>query len=207
MSTVHGGTSVNHETDLWVWRHPRPQGAAGRCIGRTDLPVDPRRAKRLAHRIRQTARRHGLPHRVWTSHLRRSADVGRWLRRWGWQHRTDPALSEMDFGRWDGRPWRAIAQQEVDDWCADFLHHKPGGGECLRALFERVQAVSAALRADAGSGPWLIVSHGGWMLACAWLATGEPWPTSANEWPAPPGYGAHMRLHASACANANEAST
>ena len=56
---------------IWIWRHPKPIGAAGRCIGRTDLPVDPRRAKRLAHRIRQHARRHHLPHAVVTSPLRR----------------------------------------------------------------------------------------------------------------------------------------
>ena len=41
---------------LSVWRHPQPVGAAGRCIGHTDLPVDARKAKRLAHRIRQAAR-------------------------------------------------------------------------------------------------------------------------------------------------------
>ena len=74
---------MSSETDLWVWRHPRSQGAAGRRIGRSELPVDSRRARRLTQRIRQTARRHSLPHRVWTSPLQRSAAVGRWLRHWG----------------------------------------------------------------------------------------------------------------------------
>ena len=62
-----------------AWRHPRPDGVAGRCIGHTDVPVDRRRAKRLAHRIRCAARREGWPKGVWTSPLRRCADVGRWL--------------------------------------------------------------------------------------------------------------------------------
>ena len=54
---------------LWVWRHPKPIDAAGRCIGIADLPVDPRKARRLASRIRRTARRHGLPRQVVTSSM------------------------------------------------------------------------------------------------------------------------------------------
>ncbi|RZL33467.1 MAG: fructose-2,6-bisphosphatase, partial [Rubrivivax sp.] len=89
-----------------IWRHPKPRGAEGRCIGgRTDLAVDPRKAKRLAHRIRANARRHALPREVVTSPLARAADVGRWLKRWGFRWRVDAALAEMDFGAWDGRGW------------------------------------------------------------------------------------------------------
>ena len=74
---------------LYVFRHPKARGAAGRCIGHTDLPVDPRKAKNLAHRIRTLQRRAGLPRAVCTSDLQRAAAVGRWLRRWGWVHRVD----------------------------------------------------------------------------------------------------------------------
>jgi len=55
-----------------AWRHPRPIGADGRCIGgRTDLPVDARKAKRLAHRIRAVARREGLVREAVCSPLER----------------------------------------------------------------------------------------------------------------------------------------
>jgi alpha-ribazole phosphatase len=168
---------------LWVWRHPRAHGAAGRCIGRTDLPVDPRRVKRLAHRIRATARRQGLLPIVLTSPLQRCRAVGRCLRRWGWQHRVEPALAEMDFGAWDGRAWADIAQTEVEAWCQDFLHHAPGGGESLHAFFTRVRNWSAP---ETGA---CIVGHAGWMLARRWLALGQPWPTQAAHWPAPPAHG------------------
>jgi len=173
---------------LWVWRHPRALGAAGRCIGRTDLAVDPRRAKRLAHRIRALARRQGLPRIVITSPLQRCRDVGRWLRRWGWQHRVEPALAEMDFGAWDGRRWADIPPAEVDAWCQDFLHHAPGGGESLHAFFTRVQGWSSPA-SDA-----CVVGHAGWMLARRWLASGEPWPTQAAQWPAPPPHGTQWTL-------------
>jgi len=175
--------------ELWLWRHPRPIGAAGRCIGRTDLAVDRRRAKRLAHRMRQTARRHDLPQVVWTSPLRRCADVGRWLARWGWCHRVDARLLELDFGRWDGQPWSAIAHAEVADWEADFVRHPPGGGESLLALAARCQGLRTELAA-AGA-PVLVVAHAGWMQASA---CADPQGLQASTWPPAPPYGSLRRL-------------
>jgi alpha-ribazole phosphatase len=168
---------------LWVWRHPRAQEAAGRCIGRTDLGIDRRRAKRLAHRIRHAARQRGLPRRVLTSPLRRCAAVGQWLRRWGWRHERLPALLEMDFGRWDGLAWSQIPNAEVDAWCAEFLHHRPGGGETLQELFARVAAWQAP------AAPVVIVAHAGWMLARRWLASAQPLPVRADQWPVASRYG------------------
>jgi len=169
---------------LRVWRHPRPEGAAGRCVGaRTDLPVHWRRAKRLARRIQATARRERLPHVIWTSPLQRCADVGRWLRRWGWTHRIDATLGELDFGCWDGRRWADIRQEEIDAWVAQFASFAPGGGESLRDMLVR------AAQFDAASGA-MVVSHGGWMLARRWLAehgAGSE-PLSAGEWPPAPAY-------------------
>jgi len=169
--------------ELWCWRHPRAEGAAGRCIGRTDLPVDPRRAKRLAHRIRTAARAHGLPHHVSVSPLARCRDVGRWLRRWGWVVQVDARLLEADFGAWDGRPWTQIPWSEVEAWQADLLHHAPGGGDTLQALATRAQAF-----ATAHDGPVLLVGHGGWINA---LRTVPPGCTAlaAAAWPPPPRHG------------------
>jgi alpha-ribazole phosphatase len=173
---------------LWVWRHPRALGTAGRCIGHIDVPVDPRRAKRLAHRVRAQARRLGLPRVVLTSPLQRCHAVGCWLRRWGWSHRMDPALIEADFGAWDGRRWADIAQADVDAWCADFLHHAPGGGESLHTFIQRVQAWQAP------ETPVCIVGHAGWMLARRLLTTGQAWPVRADQWPAPPAHGTRWTL-------------
>lgn len=166
---------------LWVWRHPRPEGAAGRCIGAaTDLPVCPRRAKRLARRIQQVARRQRLPHLVVTSPLRRCADVGRWLKRWGWQHTQDPTLLELDFGTWDGKHWPQIGKSEIDAWVSDFATHAPGGGERLTDLLARVGRLQTAAP--------FAVSHGGWMLARRWLDEHGPALPVAATWPAAPAY-------------------
>ena len=171
-----------------AWRHPKPLGAQGRCIGaRTDLPVDPRRLRRLARRIHREALRQGGPRLVCTSSLRRCRDVGRLLRRrWGWRHMVMPELLEADFGGWDGRAWADIPQAEVDAWVADFAGHAPGGGEPLRQVLARVAAWAPPAPGC------VVVGHGGWMLARRWIGQHGPDrpPCSAAQWPHPPAYGA-----------------
>jgi alpha-ribazole phosphatase len=164
-----------------IWRHPKPVGAEGRCIGgRTHLAVDPRKAKRLAHRIRAHARRHGLPREVVTSPLARAADVGRWLKRWGFVWRVDATLREMDFGAWDGKAWHDIPSADFERWMADFCGFAFDGGESLHALLQRVVAWQPCCS--------LGVGHGGWVNARLWAALqdGDPSP---HTWPPPPRYG------------------
>jgi alpha-ribazole phosphatase len=165
-----------------IWRHPRPRGADGRCIGaRTNLPVDPRKAKRLAHRIRAHARRHGLPREVVTSPLARAADVGRWLQRWGFRWHVDAALAEMDFGAWDGRSWLDIPPQQFERWMADFNGFGFDGGESLRALLARVAAWQPPCA--------LAVGHGGWITARRWCLEREGQAPSPDAWPMALAYG------------------
>ena len=187
------------DTSFHFSRHPRPQGVDGRCIGRTDVPVDRRKAKRLAHRIRRCRRLEGGPQVVITSPLQRCASVGRWLKAWGWTHLVDERLSEMDFGRWEGRRWDDIGAAAVDVWCAAFMHHRAGGGESVAQLLARCENFLQQWQCDRP--PW-IVGHAGWASAAAWLvrpqrpghATGTaPGPT-ATDWPAAVGYGERLTL-------------
>jgi len=173
---------------LHVWRHPKPVGALGLCVGRTDLPVDRRKAKRLAHRIRAHARRHGLEHCVVTSRLQRGAAVGRALARWGWRHAVDARLDEFDFGAWDGRPWAELAPDELDVWSREFAAYRAGGGESVSALLERCRAFLAE------EGERCVVGHAGWISAACWLrANGDDTPR-ASTWPAALGYGRLITL-------------
>ncbi len=188
--------------ELWLWRHPRPLGVAGRCIGRCDVPVDRRRAKRLAHQLRRVARQQGLPRVVWTSALQRCANVGRQLARWGWQHHVDQRLLELDFGRWDGQPWARIAHAEVAAWEADFALHAPGGGEPLAALLARCRAFVND-QAATGATAVLVVAHAGWINACArtcactfacTCACADASTLRAHTWPAAPAYASLRRI-------------
>lgn len=183
---------------LHAWRHAPARGAAGRCIGRTDLPIDPRRAKRLAHRIRAFARREGLPKIVLTSPLQRCGATGRWLARWGWQHRVDPLLREIDFGRWDDGPWAEVAKTAFDAWCADFANAAPGEtGEPVAALLQRVRAF------DPGTAR-VLVTHGGWLSAATWLQQHAQAPERAEQWPATPRHGTRSELALRIFARAGE---
>ncbi len=187
MSSKRPVDGMDDRTLIVIWRHPKPEGAAGRCIGCTDLPVDPRRAKRLAHRIRRWARRQGWSAEIWTSPLRRSADVGRCLRRWGWTHHIDPLLQEMDFGAWDGRFWSSLTAEDFAAWDADFVNHAPGQGESVHRLRARVLAVLQGARSQAGAAvaPRLVVGHAGWINAM--LTLDEP-DLQAAGWPRPVAY-------------------
>ena len=176
---------------LHVWRHPKPIGAAGLCVGRTDLPVDRRKSKRLAHRIRAQARRHSLPRCVVTSRLQRSAAVGRLLARWGWRHTVDPRLDEFDFGDWDGRPWAEIAADELNAWGRDFAAYRAGGGESVSALLERCGEFIAE---GSAAGDRCVVGHAGWISAARWRqASGGDMPLSST-WPAAVAYGRKVTL-------------
>ncbi len=181
--------------ELTVWRHPLPKGVSGRCIGLCDVPVDRRKAKRLAHQVRRHARRAGLCAGrqgpvVWTSPLRRGRAVGRVLRRWGWSHRVDTRLSELDFGDWDGLAWSSIDVGEIDAWCSDFPHARPGGGEPVSRLLARCRSFVDEKRrehADGGPGRCVVVGHAGWINALRWITSdtdARALPTAA-QWPAP----------------------
>jgi alpha-ribazole phosphatase len=168
---------------IWVWRHPRPDAVSGLCIGAgVDPPVHWRRSKRLARRIQAHARRHRLAHRIITSPLRRCADAGRWLRRWGWEHSQRADLSELHFGTWEGQRWSDIPKADIDAWVLNFAHHAPGGGQSLNQLLQQVARCALAPQA-------LVISHGGWMLARQWLSTHGSLEPQAHQWPQAPHYG------------------
>ncbi len=175
-------------TEFWCWRHPKARGAAGRCIGSTDLDVDPRKAKRLAHRIRNTARRHGLAREVWVSPLQRALRTGQWLRCWGWVLHVDARLAELDFGHWDDKLWADIPWHEVQRWEQDLLQHAPGGGESLATLSLRVRSFVAEQQQRS----CLLVSHGGWINTLLHVPSGTQ-HLPASAWPAPPRHATLIR--------------
>lgn len=142
--------------------------------------------------MRQAARRHALPRVVWTSPLVRCRDVGRWLRRWGYVHRIDANLSELDFGAWEGRAWSEIPRAAIDAWVNAFANHAPGDGESLPQFTARVRAFMQQRREDQSDS--LVVAHGGWMVMARWQIERPQSEPSAADWSAAPACGQHWRL-------------
>ena len=165
---------------LWLLRHGPPLVDSGICYGASDVPADSQATLRAAHVLAGQLPA-GLAMR--SSPLlrcRQLADALCALRR-DFACSEDPRLAEMDFGRWEGRPWDAIGRHEFDAWTADFPGHRCGGGESVALLMARVGAALAETRRASGDALW--ITHGGVVRAVRLLAAGIAVPRRADEWP------------------------
>jgi alpha-ribazole phosphatase len=144
---------------LILIRHPQPAVAPGICYGRTDLAVAPAQLE-LALAALLPALPAGLP--VYASPLQRCAVLATRLA----PHPVyDERLVEMDFGTWEMQPWDAIPRASVDAWAADLANYRPGGGESVLQMAERIAAFYADLQRQLGEedGQAIVVCHAGTM--------------------------------------------
>jgi probable phosphoglycerate mutase len=74
-------------------------------------------------------------------------------------YRTDPRLSEIDYGHWEGSLWHELPHTDRQGFAArkaDTWGWQPQGGESYRMLSERVALWLTEMRRDA-----VVASHGG----------------------------------------------
>jgi alpha-ribazole phosphatase len=50
---------------------------------------------------------------------------------------TDHRLQEINFGRWEQKPWSSIPEAELNPWMNDFVNMSIPGGESYRQLYQR----------------------------------------------------------------------
>lgn len=139
---------------VWLVRHLRTAVPEGVCYGATDVEAhgDPgREAAALIARLREDD-----PAAIYSSPLKRCRLLA---------ERIGPAvcdarLRELDFGKWEMRPWSAIDRGELDAWRAGLEHRKVPGGESLGELASRAAAFLADLQAAAPASACL-VTHAG----------------------------------------------
>lgn len=174
---------------LWLVRHAQVLAAPGLCYGASDLLADAAATKTAAQALSAQWAGGGGPSGagrlpVWVSPLRRCVQLAQALQglhpelRW----RSDARLRELDFGRWEGRPWDAIGRAEFDRWMDDFGHACPGGdGESVAALMARVGQAWDAWQASGRDALW--ITHAGVMRAALLLSQGQRMPSSAADWP------------------------
>jgi alpha-ribazole phosphatase len=149
---------------LYLIRHPQPVVAAGVCYGSSDIAVTPQERERVANELAASSGLsallpRGLP--VYSSPLRRCAGLAQQLfvRLQGASLSFDPRLEEMHFGAWELRAWDDIAHDEVDAWAQDVVAYRPGGGECVMDMAQRVDAFYQ--EAQAAGGDRIVVCHAG----------------------------------------------
>ena len=144
---------------LYLVRHPKPVVAPNTCYGRSDLVVAPDELARVAAAVLPLLPT-GTP--LFSSPLRRCAELAQRLAAplaCG-PVLFDQRLAEIDFGAWEERCWDAIARAEVDAWADDLVGYRPGGGESVLQMAQRVRAFHAELRQSAQECA-IVVCHAG----------------------------------------------
>lgn len=177
---------------LWLLRHAQPLIAPGICYGRLDVPANAAFTQKAA----QTMVAH-LGHSmivVRYSPSRRCASLAAALQSAAPEQVTgmvaDGRLQEMDFGRWEGCAWDAIACADIHAWANDLPHYTPPGGEALGTMLQRVRmALCESWRADSqyGRHDVLWVTHAGTIRCVQWLLQHYPSLPNSEQWnlPAP----------------------
>ncbi len=128
---------------LFLVRHALPVVEAGICYGQLDLEVEEQAHIRLMRDVSQTAPKDAL---LLSSPLRRCLKTAKALEAEGFQTPLiDDRLAEMNFGNWEGQPWRAIERAQIDAWAADVVNFKPPGGESVRDIAQRALDCIASL--------------------------------------------------------------
>ncbi|MCP3654971.1 histidine phosphatase family protein [Herbaspirillum sp.] len=162
---------------LSLIRHPQPLVDKSTCYGRSDIAVAP---EMLAQSVAQLLPQLQALPPEWplvSSPLQRCAQLAQSLAQA--MHRpapdVDPRLQEMDFGKWELRPWDDIPWAEVEAWNADLALYAPGGGETLTAVASRMWQAFDDLLATPAEGV-IVICHAGsirMLHACAAWRAGQ----------------------------------
>lgn len=147
---------------------------AKRLQGRSDIPLSP--AGREAVRRRVVPPRF-MNFRWLTSPLVRASETAALL---GVAAEPDPALTEMDFGRWEGRTLAAVRAEDPEGVAANEaagLDFRPPEGESPREVQGRLNDLGRRLLLDGRDAA--AVCHKGVIraamaLAIDWDMTGKP---------------------------------
>lgn len=199
------GKSPYSAYTLWLVRHAEvelPAGLQGQpcCYGATDLPAQPAStlaaAQTLVPRLRHLWHS-GAPR--WVSGLRRAQQLawsldavvaGSAVRTGGFpalEWHIDARLNEFNFGTWELQPWDRIPKAAVDEWTAQFPHHRFGGAETAEQMVQRVRAalrLTVAQLRSCGTHEAVWVAHAGTARALQVLQANPAGELkSAAEWP------------------------
>ena len=173
---------------LWLVRHAQPLVAPGVCYGRQDVPADADATRTCARALAPLLPQGSAVHH---STLQRCELLALTLQalRPDLTLKPDPRLRELDFGLWEGQAWDAIGEDAVAAWTDAFATHRPGGGDSLVEMLERVAAaLQSARNAPVADVVW--ITHAGVARCVDWLLTHGSALPQAADWPmAAPGYG------------------
>jgi alpha-ribazole phosphatase len=145
---------------IYLIRHPPAIDVDGLCYGRMDVKV--KREAVIAAAESLSGRLSGqtlADAPIYCSPSSRCLELARHLAS---PRQPTPAedLVEMDFGRWQGLRWEAIAQHEIDAWAKDVWSYRAGGGESAEMVAMRFERWLQQVR-QRHSGDVVAVTHAG----------------------------------------------
>ena len=152
---------------LFLVRHTRPAMAPGICYGATDVAVAREEVDTTVERLIAQLPA-GAP--VYSSPLRRCMALAEPLaaRLGAGAPLIDARLKEMDFGNWEMRAWDDIERVQVGEWAADLTGYRPGGGESVLTVAQRVVGLLDDLLQSEAPAAILVCHAGTIRLLLAW---------------------------------------
>lgn len=155
--------------------HGETDDSAGRCIGRTEVPLSPAGRRRMEDLAAQWP--YPPPAALIASSRQRSyAALTPFARRFGRLPQVDARLDEQDFGAWDGQLWSRLYEDrgtDVREWINDWAGRPPPDGESFEQMARRCVAwLDALVTHGPDDEAILVASHAGPIraLACHALA-------------------------------------
>jgi alpha-ribazole phosphatase len=98
---------------------------------------------------------------IFSSPLRRCSELAALLSdALGAVVRHDPRLVEMNFGAWEMRSWNDIPRTEIDAWANDLHAYRPGGGENVLDVEQRIRSFLDDLQRQCHESA-IVVCHAG----------------------------------------------
>lgn len=163
-------------TRILLVRHGAAAGAEGIAVGQVDLPISAAGAESIRRLAATWAG--AEPDRLLSSDLARASASAEILNeRWRLDVEIDPRLREMDFGDWDGRPFREIREAEgavFDRWMDSWWRRPAPGGESLGDVACRAQSWFEDVLASARGQTVVAVAHGGTIRTTVSHVLGAP---------------------------------
>lgn len=165
---------------LFAIRHPQPLVGADVCYGSTDVGVVPASLSTLTNSLAAVLP-NGLA--MYSSPLQRCTALATQLalRLESASPTLDVRLVELHFGTWELRSWTDISHNEVNAWAANTVNYRPGNGESLIEMAQRIFSFRADVQAKGQDS--IVVCHAGTLrllLAAQHCAT----PALAAAWAA-----------------------